>query len=214
MLTCVRFVCCRSTMAMNNAKLLRSYSSYTVEDAPNATMWEAARATTATPGIFKRIRVKTLAGHDELIDGSLGSKNPARILLTEAAAAFGPDRAVSCIMSIGSGPQKVIGLGSQSFLQRLIPTQLVSAVNNMAYDAEQTARDLEYKFKGFDDLYFRFNTQSGLDKIDSDKWKRMGDIKSLTLGYLDSPTVAKDVMRIASVLQRDSVGKAPIANLV
>lgn len=201
-------------MAMNTAKLLRSYSSYTIEDAPNATVWEAARATTATPGIFKRIRVKTLAGHDELIDGSMGSKNPAMILITEAAAAFGLDRAVSCIMSMGSGPQHIINLGSKGFLQRLIPTQLVSAVKNMAYDAEQTARDLDYKFKGFGDLYFRFNTQTGLDKIDSDDWKRIGDVKSLTLGYLDSPSVAKDVVRVASVLKTDSVGKAPISRLV
>lgn len=199
---------------MNSAKLLRSYSSYTIEDAPSATIWEAARATTATPGIFKRMRVKTLAGYDELIDGSLGSKNPTRILLIEAAAAFGPGRAVSCIMSIGSGPQQVIDIRSQSFLQRLIPKQLVSAVKNMAYDAEQAARDLDYRFKGFGDLYFRFNTQTGLDKIDSDEWKRMGDVKSLTLGYLNSPSVSKDVMRVASVLQRESMGKAPIARLV
>lgn len=39
---------------------------------PDIKIWEAARATSAAPAYFKRIKV----GSEELIDGGLGANNP------------------------------------------------------------------------------------------------------------------------------------------
>lgn len=203
-----RFVCCRSAMKMSSPRLHRSYSTGNDDEFPNATIWQTARATTAMPGLFKRVQIKGSLGYDDFIDGSLGSKNPAKNLLEEASEVFGPDRAVSCIVSIGSGKQQLIQCRSPGLFQRILPTKLVSVIMDLAIDAEETASELEYRFLKSPDLYFRFNVEDGMHGIKLGDWTKMPVVESWAIEYLRSPQVLIKAMKTASALYADIAAKS------
>ena len=70
-------------MNANIPVLFRTYQSREIH--PDCKIWEAARATSATPTLFKRIEI----GGQPFIDGGLGHNNPSRLLLDEAKGLFG-----------------------------------------------------------------------------------------------------------------------------
>ena len=80
--------------------LLRSYDSRketAVE--PNATIWQAGRATCATALAFKPIQV----GQSVFLDEGTGKYNPAPMVLDEAVCNEWPGRDVGVFISIGTG---------------------------------------------------------------------------------------------------------------
>src|ERR1700761_6992307 len=74
----------------------------------NCQIWEAARATTATPTHFEPVSISIGPAPVSLkyIDAGIGLNNPVRQIREEASAIF-PDRSVACLISIGSGHSSV-----------------------------------------------------------------------------------------------------------
>lgn len=190
-------------MKMSSPRLHRSCPTGKADEFPNATIWETARATAAMPGLLKRMRIKGPLGHEDFIDGSLGFKNPAKFLLEEAAELFGPYRAVSCIVSIGSGKQQLIQCRSPGLFQRILPTKLVSVIMDLALDAEETASELEHRFLESPDLHFRFNVEDGMHGIKFDDWKKIPVVESWAIEYLKSPQVVMKAVKTVSPLYAD-----------
>ncbi|KND90485.1 Calcium-independent phospholipase A2-gamma [Tolypocladium ophioglossoides CBS 100239] len=99
---CKVFVMAVCQQAGNNRGplFLRSYRNKQDRSAlSDIKIWEAARATSAAPAYFAPITV----GEYTLVDGGLGANNPLGWLWTELLAVFGPARATSCFLSIGTG---------------------------------------------------------------------------------------------------------------
>ncbi|KAG5334226.1 hypothetical protein C0989_003877 [Termitomyces sp. Mn162] len=85
--------------------LFRSYPAQSPSESLNSTIWEAARATTASPPFFKRIEIGTSSPKEEYIDGGRGCTNPAFEVLKEAQSIYGMDHPV--LFSVQQGFQDV-----------------------------------------------------------------------------------------------------------
>src|SRR5260221_11334027 len=104
---------------MNIPVLLRTYQS---RELPfDCKIWEAARATSSTPALFKRIQIGRA---QPFVDGALGRNNPSRLLLAEAKVLFG-DRHIGCLVSIGTGQADVVSIENPGGCQRIVPIKFV-----------------------------------------------------------------------------------------
>ncbi|RAH51517.1 FabD/lysophospholipase-like protein [Aspergillus brunneoviolaceus CBS 621.78] len=193
---CRVFVCVRSTQAMEYARLFCSYRTYRAGDDPDLTVWQAARAVTAHPGLFKPVRV----GVEEFVDGSLGTKNPCRLLLDEARRLFDERRPVGCVVSLGAGRPPPVQLGRPGLFQRLLPTKIVAVVEALSLEAETVARDLEGRFEMSPDVYFRFNVGERVAGVGMTDWERLTEVESKTVEYLAAFEVENAVLRSAEAL--------------
>ena len=83
-----------------NARIRRLFHTYHDPKylAPNRTIWEAVRATSAALTFFKRI----LIDGEPYVDSGMGCNSPIQQVLQEAQLVV-PDRHVACIISIGAG---------------------------------------------------------------------------------------------------------------
>ncbi|KAJ7447402.1 hypothetical protein FB451DRAFT_1375609 [Mycena latifolia] len=82
---CKTFVCAMNKMNMN-AVIPELFRSYNTPDEPanDCMIWEAARATSATPGLFKPMEIGSRRIKQRYIGGSLGHNNPTTLVLAEA----------------------------------------------------------------------------------------------------------------------------------
>ncbi|KAL9622655.1 MAG: hypothetical protein Q9160_002965 [Pyrenula sp. 1 TL-2023] len=181
---CKMFVCARNARAMKIVRLFRSYKTYNVGTyEEEMKVWQAARATSAAPTFFKRLRIGHKTAQEEFLDGGLGFNNPSKILLDEMVKLYG-DQDISCIVSIGAGKTNITEYKMQSFFGKLIPTELIDVLKNMAVDCEETEVEMSKKFLKKPGVYFRFNVEHGLQGVGLEEWKELGNITSKTNEYL------------------------------
>ena len=69
----------------------------------DCTLVQAARATTATPGLFKPIVITVDGFSETLVGACLGFSSISSVLLQEAGIAFKLSQQVACLVSIGAG---------------------------------------------------------------------------------------------------------------
>lgn len=119
------FVC---AMPAKNMAHPRRFRTYPVREnaSLNCLIWEAARATTAAPTIFKRIGIgEEGRAKEEFIDGGIRCNNPTSQVTEEARAVFGDDSTLGCLISIGTGHPGIIGLSNPDGFQKILPTKLI-----------------------------------------------------------------------------------------
>ncbi|KAG6902390.1 hypothetical protein C0995_000595 [Termitomyces sp. Mi166 len=164
---CKTFVCAMPALNMAHPRLFRSYP-VRANQGYNATIWEAARATSAAPTFFKRISVGT-APKEEFVDGGLRCNNPTDELFQEAQSVYGRERAIACIVSIGTGHPRTITLRRPRGFQRVYPTKLFTALVAIATDCESISDEFERQYgvgrRETGKTYFRFNVQHGMQDI-------------------------------------------------
>jgi predicted acylesterase/phospholipase RssA len=124
--------------------------------ADGCTIWQAARATSAAPGMFKRIRIGRGAEGEEFLDGGLACNNPIKQVLKEAETVFDSERYISCIVSIGSGQARPgtdlkIPFVFQKFMD--LDLNLANAFRTRVADSDSVAEDIEDRFKPVANLY-------------------------------------------------------------
>jgi hypothetical protein len=92
--------------------VFRTYSSRGNLRASKCTVWEATRATSATPSLFKEMLIETPVPGISYIDGGFGGfNNPSQLALQEAEGIW-PDEKGFCLVSLGTGRQAAAGLVS------------------------------------------------------------------------------------------------------
>lgn len=195
---------------MEHPRVLCSYSEF--QDYPNVAVWQAGRAATANPLLFKRLQLEFLGVQDELVDASFGSKNPTKILLDQTSRPYGPDGPISCIVSIGSGKPPLLKLPRPSFFQRILPTKILSVLGALASDTEETAQDMDCKFHQWPELYFRLNVSRKIAEIRKSDWKRLRYIEANTLEYLNSHASRASTQQATSSLCSDA-GECLVSDL-
>jgi Patatin-like phospholipase len=171
-------VLCATTQKEKVPWRFRSYASpwlYT----DDCEIWEACRATSAAPTFFPPNKIgKHKAA---FIDGGLQYNNPIQPLLEEASNIW-PQRAIGCIVSIGTG-----ALPSSDMKTSV--KSLVESLKELVAETEKTAREFKHDFEnryGSEQKgYFRFNVQHGLEHVGIEEWKEFDRVEIATIDYLD-----------------------------
>jgi hypothetical protein len=189
--------------------LLRSYDSRkepAVE--PNATIWQAGRATCATALAFKPIQV----GQSVFLDDGVGKYNPAPQILDEAVCNEWPGREVGVFISIGTGKRPEgtnqqqhlwwegfvsSGMGDFAEARR----RLVSKIE----DCEKThlsMKDKLAKRQVNPENYYRLNVNVGVGEFGMNEWNRLAEISTNTRMYLAEPNVQSQNLDAAAKIAR------------
>ena len=209
----LRFVCAVPAKHIN--KQPRLFRTWSADKNPgyNCTIWEAARATSAAPRFFKRIYIGDPGLQEEFIDAGMGCNNPVRYLVEEAGKEFGPERTVSCILSIGTGKPKVAGFEAPGLFQRVLPFELIKVLAEIATDTEAEASAMEARFQNCPGLYHRLNVERGLEEVSLEEWEKLGDVKQHTMTYLNDNAVSKRIDIIVDALVGKSQQVYPLGQL-
>jgi len=181
-------------MNANIPVLFRSYES--LEPHPNCRIWEAARATSATPTFFKCIEIGRAQPY---IDGGLGRNNPSRVVLDEAKALFGT-RHIGCLMSIGTGQVETIGIRKPRFFQQIVPTDIVDALRAIANDCEDTHESMLRLFEQLPTTYFRFNVEQGMQRIKLSAWEKLSKVEAHTTQYLRRKEIDEKLQQLGEII--------------
>ena len=166
-----------------NAKIPVTFCTYESRKEPSiqCKVWEAARATSAAPTFFKRIKI---GPKDEpFIDGGLGRNNPTAQVLDEAEVMYSTEK-VACVISIGTGQAKTVNIPDPKFYERYLPVNVIKAVVAISTDCEDTAQQMEKRFKYRPGIYFRFNVEQGLQKVELGDWEKLGQVADVTRHYM------------------------------
>ena len=204
------FVCAVPAL---HAEHPRHFRTYEVRENPsaNCTIWEAARATTAAPTFFKRISISE-PGHpkEDFIDAGIKCNNPTSRLIQEACLVFGSDHPVACVVSIGTGHPGTIGLDQPSGLQKVVPSNLVHVLAQLATNCEDEARYWEHRLHWAPNKYFRFNVEHGIETISLAAWKHMGEVVTCTHAYLENLKVKDAINVVVSILSNPDSMQVPL----
>ena len=178
---------------MNSPRLFQSYQSFSAGQYLELKIWEAARATSAAPTFFKRMKIGPPGAQEEFLDGGVGNNNPIRLLMKETPKAFDDQRAVACIISIGTGSTNITEFKEPGLFQKVVPTKLIDALKEIATDCEKVEKEVAQRFATTPGIYFRFNVEHGLERIPMESYDELGNIKSKTINYLQDDKIAQSV---------------------
>lgn len=191
-------------VARDVPRLFRTYIDGTgANESYDCAIWQAARATSAFPALFKPIKIGPPGLMEPHIDGGLGCNNPLDILFEEAYRNW-PERHVSCIVSLGAG---------QSHPVSFISADLKNALLEITLDCESTANEAELHFREAPDVYFRFSVSQGMQAIDRFDWDQVDTIHSSTVRYLLSEPVTEKFADAVKVVGTRQLGKISTARL-
>ncbi|QRV99875.1 nephrocystin-3 protein [Ceratobasidium sp. AG-Ba] len=157
---CKTVVCAMSAHAMRGVTLFRSYK-YWENEAPDCSIVQAVRATTAQFGLFKPVDIFHHGVKLSFVDSSFGSNNPAAHMLDEAKSIF-PGRDVGCIISVGTGQTIAADSPASRRIGWSSSNEVVQTLQRIATDSEKTSQELQVRFKDTPGVYFRFNVEQGL----------------------------------------------------
>jgi len=174
---------------MNHAlpHIIRTYKS-PQRDGLNCKIWEAARATSAFPKIFKPTSISIDGRRNNFVDGAGQCNNPVKHVLAEAEVLF-PHRHITCIVSIGAGCAELATVRS-----------IYKPLQIIARNCKQTEQEMLRIFKDNSAVYLRFNVEHGLANIGWEEWERLGDVSAHTETYLMEVEVAKNMEHAVKVL--------------
>jgi predicted acylesterase/phospholipase RssA len=191
------FVCAVAAKNIGFPTLFRSYRVPGGDT--NCQIWQAARATSAAPTFFKRIKIGRKNAEIEYIDGAMGCNNPVQQLLDEAHRIY-ESHPVDCILSVGTGRAQTVGLPEPDTFQRLLPTDTITVLKRLATDTERTAREFEKRFRYIPGVYFRLNVEQGMQSITLEEWKKLGEVTTHTAQYLQEAKVRQEVDNMVNIL--------------
>lgn len=176
-------------------RLFRNYETGWNQDY-DCTIWQAVRATTTSPLLFKPIKIGPRGLEEPFIDGSFGCNNPLDILLEEAWKVF-PERHVASIVSLGAG--------------QLSPTSsltldVVDFLAEVASDCEEIANEAELQLTEVPGVYFRFNVSRSLESESGD-WDQVAVVKAQTASYMSTEEISQRMVGAVEAMASRDKGK-------
>ncbi|OTB15577.1 hypothetical protein K445DRAFT_366768 [Daldinia sp. EC12] len=159
-------------------------------------IWEAARATTAAPSYFDPIELTRGGDRRKFIDGAMGCNNPAKEVVDEAAALFGTDCILGCLVSLGTGFSGEVTIGeAQKWYKKL--AALIINLKKIATDTEIVHKGLRSLIRADLDTYFRFQLPTGAEKIRLHDYRKLDELSQLMQVYIEKESAEIDkVVRI------------------
>ncbi|KAJ7099646.1 acyl transferase/acyl hydrolase/lysophospholipase [Mycena epipterygia] len=190
---CKTFVCAMNQHNMN-ARIPHLFRSYNTPDEPASTcmIWEAARATSATPELLKPMEIGQAGMIQHYIDGGVGNNNPTSLVIEEARILF-PSEPTVLVCSIGSGHPDTIQIPTRK------SNTIAKVMKNIATDCEHTHENNAHKFHMIPNTYFRFNVQQGMQALEAKDWNKLPEVSAHTDAYLrtrDTKTKLTDAVKV------------------
>ncbi|KAG4433973.1 hypothetical protein IFR05_010553 [Cadophora sp. M221] len=176
---CRVFVCAKAKETGGIA-LLKSYR-HKGDDPGEATIWQAALATSAATGFFDPVKI----GDRSYVDGAMGANNPANEVQVEAGNIWcetngGLEQLVKCFVSLGTGNGGINPISDRAY------TFLTQSLKAVATETKQTERDVSARWRKYQDTrYFRFNVEQGLQEVGLAEYKEIGLMEAATTEYLN-----------------------------
>ncbi len=196
----VRFICAKTSANLESPQRFRTYAGLP-NQASDCKIWEAGRATTATPTIFKAIVIVGLGGiSSSYIDAGLGHNNPSKEVREEAMQLFGSDCPVGVFLSIGTGHPGPNGFQQPKGMEKILSVKLMETVTNIAADCESVSIDFARQYNSNPGTYFRFNVIYGTGILAVDDWQRESDILAHTNAYLRDPNTSRMIQEMVECL--------------
>lgn len=185
--------------------LFRSYPAPCSEfELQDTKIWEAIRATSAAPRVFKPITI----GGIEWVDAALGFNDPGPEVLDEARKIW-PGREIGAFLSLGAGKRSPVENKRRYGLVRSF-TNTLNAMKSITTDTQRAIAYLNRELGP--DVLFRFSVDEGLGDIHIAKWQMLKDFEARTNKYLDKPECLK---RVNILVQRIiSDGESMYENLL
>jgi len=191
--------CHTAVLAATNAHvnappyIFRSYA--TNQPASQFHIREVARATISAVGFFAPAYLgKPPVG---FIDAGLaGYSNPAAVGLDEAAA-IGRGRKIDCLVSLGTGLQKIVSIGKGW-------TKVAEACTAILHGCELVHDFVCREQQRNGSPYYRFNVDRGLDAVNVKEWKEAGPngtLATITTAYLQWAEVIARLDSCARILK-------------
>ncbi|KAJ7106608.1 acyl transferase/acyl hydrolase/lysophospholipase, partial [Mycena epipterygia] len=176
---CKTFVCAMNESDMS-ARIPHLFRSYDAPDEPasDCTIWEAARATSATPGQFKPMEIGREGMKQRFIDGGFGNNNPISSVLEEAKQIY-PSQPITLVVSIGAGHPDTIRISKSRS-----SNSMKKALKNIVTDSEKTHEDNARRLRSIPKTYFHFNVQQGMQSLDLNDWNKLPEVSAHTESYL------------------------------
>jgi hypothetical protein len=189
---CKVFVVATSIRAAGTPVLMRTYNNFPSVAAFPAKVWESARATTAAPTFFLPITIKDI----DYADGGTGFNNPAELAIDEAHNIW-PNRPIGCLVSVGTGLEDAIQLGTEAkgFARKLLSMASTGTSFNInvaewciALLTSSHSKHLQLmeqaKRLNIYGSYFRFDVPQGMSTIGLEDWEKLKDMIALTTQYM------------------------------
>ncbi|RDB16830.1 Kinesin light chain [Hypsizygus marmoreus] len=192
---CKSFVSSLPAANMSLPVLFRTYE-VSANQSDNCTIWEAARATSVVPQLFKPISIGVEGLKQQFLGASMGWNNPALQVLEEAESCFGSDCQVACLVSLGAGHPQTIAWQTSQWLS----DSLVHMLKDISTNCENIAEQLEKRFKNISGVYFRLSVEQGMQPAALDDWQRLGEIKTHTSQYLAQVKISQIVDAVTQAL--------------
>lgn len=175
-----RFVCAQAKET-GWITLLKSYRRKG-DDPGEATIWQAALATSAATGFFDKVKI----GDRWYVDGAMGANNPANQVQNEAANIWCEmtgelEPLVKCFISLGTGNGGINPISDRAY-KFLTKTLVAVATATKGIEKDVSARWRKYQ----DTRYFRFNVEQGLQMVGLAEYKEKGLMEAVTADYLES----------------------------
>ncbi|KAJ7438761.1 hypothetical protein FB451DRAFT_158421 [Mycena latifolia] len=192
---CKTFVCAMHESNLNAGipELLRSYDT-PEEPAFDCKIWEAARATSATPGLFKPMEIGQGGVRSKYIGGGVWNNNPTSLVVAEAQKMY-PSQPVVLVVSVGSGHPDTIQIPRSPSL-----TAFAKTLKSIATDCERIHEDNARRFRGSANTYFRLNVLQGLQGFEQQYWGRSGEISAHTRVYLGTEDAKSKLTNAVNVI--------------
>jgi len=183
-------------MYKNNVGVPCVLRNYLVGHEPpvDLTVAEAMLATCATPPIFAPTTISKDAVTFDYVGGDLGLSNPTREIISEAHRAFGDERTIACLLSIGCGHSGVKAVPEDS-----AATAWVDFLTRVTMDSEKAARDIASHMSQLT-LYHRLSVNYGLETDHVREWKDPETIAGYTTAYLNDGDVVGLVDRCVETM--------------
>ncbi|KAG8698759.1 hypothetical protein FRC09_007045 [Ceratobasidium sp. 395] len=204
------FTMSKHNMNSGMPTIIRSYPT-SVNPGPNCTIWQALRAATAHPEMFKPMEIAEQGILGSFVDAAMGCGNPIEHVLAEAKRIY-PNRRVATIVSIGAGHRSTIHIPEPSPLQRIFPTNVIVAMRDIATDNERIAQAMAVRFRGARDVYFRLNVDQGMQSVQLGDWDRLGEVQAHTRAYMSKVETNELVLRAVKAT-RERRGVIPVEHI-
>ncbi|KAJ7099133.1 hypothetical protein C8R44DRAFT_747819 [Mycena epipterygia] len=204
---CKTFVCAMSEHNMNAGipHLFRSYNTLE-EPASNCMIWQAARATSATPRLFKPMEIGLAGLKQRYIDGCVGNNNPTSLVVEEAKQLY-PSHPIVLVTSLGAGHPDTVQIPKTWSLN-----SIAQVMKNIATDCEKTHEDNVHKFQTMATAYFRFNVQQGMQALEPKDWNKLPEVLAHTNSYLKTHDAKSKLTEVVKIILNPAIPVSPVSN--
>ncbi|KAG8779521.1 hypothetical protein FRC12_024160 [Ceratobasidium sp. 428] len=193
------FAMSEQNMNASTPRIFRSYQGLS-NQMPNCPIWQVLRATMAHPELFKGFEIGETIPQESLVGGDIACGNPTPHVLAEFGAIF-PRRYVSSIVCIGTGHARTIQIPKSNPLHRIMPTNVLVAMKDIATDNERVAQEMAARFQDTTSLYFRFSVDQGMQDVRMSRWQKKNEVVAHTRAYIQKAEITSQIDEAAKVIR-------------